>query len=271
MCGHHYGQSSLEQIADSERAMILDGPARYGKHHTLAYDTTVHLSRCVISIELDRSDTFGRLFSLMKKHHTLAFLSALRLHHVQTMMNLRQVFEAGAAAAYAIANPNVADFVDIDAFGIMDPTKDLTTKRYKWLKENWPAPSEWIKDEKDRINKSAGHANIVSGDRTFRVVDAGKGVSAPFFDIEDKELVEIDLWQIGSAAIGLMQLFYTVASDVARTGRAVVEFRTDFQQKLDRFGAESKVLLDELKSSDRSKVAIQRIEQRARANPKAGT
>ena len=59
----------------------------------------------------------------------LGFLSALRLHHVQTMMNLRQVLEAGSAAAYAIANPKIEDFVDTDDFGIMDPSKELTSKR----------------------------------------------------------------------------------------------------------------------------------------------
>ena len=42
------------------------------------------------------------------------------------MINLRHVLEAGAAAAYAIANPNIEGFVDVDEFGIMDPSKDLT-------------------------------------------------------------------------------------------------------------------------------------------------
>src|SRR6516164_11309174 len=41
---------------------------------------------------------FARFFSLLKKHHMLALLSALRLHKVQTMINLRQVLEAGINA-----------------------------------------------------------------------------------------------------------------------------------------------------------------------------
>ena len=106
--------------------MIRDGEARYGRHYKHARAAAIYLTLCVESVELDRSDTFGRLSSSMKKHHTLAFLSALRLHHVQAMMNLRHVLEAGAAAAYAIANPNIEGFVDVDEFGIMDPSKDLT-------------------------------------------------------------------------------------------------------------------------------------------------
>ena len=130
----------------------------------------------------------------MKKQQFLAFLSALRLHNVQAMMNLRQVLEAGAAAAYAIANPNVEDFVDIDEFGIMDPSTKLLGKRYKWLGEQYPVASNWIKETKDEINANSAHANIISGSRTFRVSEDGKGVSTPFFDVEDTDYVKIDLW-----------------------------------------------------------------------------
>jgi hypothetical protein len=106
--------------------MIRDGEARYGRHYKHAWSATIYLTRCVETVDNDRSEVFGRLISLIKKHQMLAFLSALRLHHVQAMMNLRQVLEGGAAAAYSIANPNVEDFVDIAEFGIMDPSKELT-------------------------------------------------------------------------------------------------------------------------------------------------
>ena len=50
----------------------------------------MYLTLCIASVDLDRADTFGRLFSLMKKHHTLSVFSALRLHKVQAMMDLRR-------------------------------------------------------------------------------------------------------------------------------------------------------------------------------------
>lgn len=164
-----YAQSSIEEIIKSERAMVRDGRARYGRYYKHARGATMYLTLCVEAVDNDRSETFGRLLSLIKKHHMLAFLSALRLHHVQAMMNLRHVLEAGAAAAYCIANPKVEDFVDIDEFGIMDPSKELTSKRYKWLDENYSARSGWIKEQKTLINDQSAHANLVDAGRTFHV------------------------------------------------------------------------------------------------------
>jgi hypothetical protein len=261
-----YAQSTIEEIIDSERVMALDGAARYRRYYKHKRNAALYLTLCVVSVERDRSDTFGRLLSLMKKQQMLAFLSALRLHRVQAMMNLRQVLEAGAAAAYAIANPKVEDFVDIDACGIMDPSQELTKKRYRWLAENHLVKSNWIKDKKDQINVQTAHANILSGDGTFRVIDGGKTASTPFFDIED--FVKIDLWLISSIAITLMDLFYGVADSVARLGRSVVEVRPDFQQTVQGFSIESDALRDELKGSDRYKAAMQKIEQRAKASGK---
>jgi len=131
--------------------MALDGEARYGRHYKHAREATVYLSLCIVGVDWDHSDTFGRLFALLKKHHMLAFLSAIRLHKVQAMMNLRQVLEAGAAAAYAIAHPGVHGFVEIDSFGIMDPSQKLVGKRNRWLDEKYPAKSNWIRETKDRI------------------------------------------------------------------------------------------------------------------------
>src|SRR2546430_9857689 len=53
-------------------------------------------------------------FAQVKKHHMLALFSTVRLHKVQALMNLRQVLEAGACAAFAIANPDHKHFVDTD-------------------------------------------------------------------------------------------------------------------------------------------------------------
>jgi hypothetical protein len=229
----------------------------------------MYLSLCVVTMEHDRSDTFGRLFSLTKKHHTLAFLSALRLHKVQAMLNLRQVLEAGAGAAYAIAKPDVRGFADIDAFGIMDPSKKLAMKRYRWLDENYPDNSKWITKAKDQINSQTAHANIVSADATFRVGQGADVVDLPFFDAEHKDMVHADLRMISDAAITLMDLFYGVAKDAARAaGRPVVEFRPDFSNRIAILVAQSNALLDEIKGGQFFKTAMRKEGERREAKAK---
>jgi hypothetical protein len=152
----------------------------------------------------------------MKKHHMLALLSTLRLHKVQSMMNLRQVLEAGTAAAFAIANPGLEHFADVNAQGLLDPSQALTKKRYQWLEENFPSRSDWIKEKKERINVSTAHANVVSTESVFRVADAGDVVNAPFFDVEDEYTVKADLWLMGSIALTLVDFLLWRQSETQR-------------------------------------------------------
>jgi hypothetical protein len=262
-----YPQSTLQEIVESERSMFLDGESRYGRHFKHARAATIYLTLCVVSVDRDRSDTFGRLFSLMKKHHTLALLSVLRLHKVQAMQNLRQVLEAGAGAAYAIANSDVRDFVDIDEFNIMDASQKLTKKRYQWLNENYPAGSKWIADTKRQINEGPAHANLISADAAYR--ETAEVADLPFFDIEDEYFVQADLWLISSVAITLMDLFYGVTQGVARAiGRSVLEFRPDFLNTVAGLAVESNALLDEIKGSNRYKVAMLNEKQRSEEKAK---
>jgi hypothetical protein len=240
-------QSTLEEIIESERLMLLRAEDRYGKYYQNARECSIFLSRCIAGVDHDRM-MFARFFALMKKHHMLALLSIIRLHKVQAMMNLRQVLEAGAAAAFAIANPEQRHFADTDEQGLLDPTQELTKKRYKWLHENYRDKSDWIKSTKEQINMSAAHANIVSSGSIFRVADAGDTINAPFFDIEDEYVVKADLRQAASIALTLMDLFYGV-----NRGRNVIGFSPAFAVTIGRLAQETDALLAEMKATDRFK------------------
>jgi hypothetical protein len=245
-----FSQSTLEEIIESERLMLLASRERYGSYFGHARECSIFLSRSVTAVDHDRM-MFSRFFSLMKKHHMLALLSILRLHKVQAMMNLRQVLEAGAAAAFAIANPELHHFADTDKQGLLDPAQALTKKRYQWLDQNYRQKSEWIKAKKEQINLSTAHANIVSSESTFRVADAGGMINAPFFDIEDEYTAKADLWQTGSIALTLVDLFYGV-----NQGRNVIEFCPGFTCHVGRLAQDNEALINEIKSTDRFKQAL---------------
>jgi hypothetical protein len=246
-----FPQSTMEEIIESERLMLVNAKDRYGKYYTHSRGVSVFLSQCVTALDPDRM-MFGRFHAQMKKHHMLALLSTLRLHKVQAMMNLRQVLEAGASAVFAIANPEQHHFVDTDHRGILDPSQELTKKRYAWLHKHYEKKSQWIKETKERINASAAHANIISADSIFRIADGGDQISTPFFDIEDEYFVIADLWLIASVAITLMDLFYGVNQNV-------IEFRAGFADTIGQIADESNALLAELKTTDRFKRVVEKF------------
>ena len=244
-----FKQDTIGNIIESESQMILHGAERFGDYFINASEFNNLLQQFIKSVDPDRF-IFAMFLAQIRKHHLLAHFSAVRLHHVQAMMNLRQVLEAGSCAAYAIANPDREGFADIDENGIIDATQELTKKRYKWLEDNFKKGSDAIKNMKNTINSSTAHSNIVYAHNNFRFDgEQGKFVT-PFFDIEDESLVKTDLWQIGNIAMGLMDLFYGVNKDIK-----VIKFVDDFVPRLKALEAENHRLKAEMMSTDRFKNA----------------
>jgi hypothetical protein len=243
-------QSTVEEITESERDLVLTADQRYGDFSRHARECSLFLSRCIISVHRDRM-MFARFFSLLKKHHMLALLSALRLHKVQTMINLRQVLEAGAAAAFAIANPETEHFATTDGQGFIDPSQELTKKRHRWLDKNFPAGSAAIKENKERINNYFAHPNVVLTNQTFEVNEAINEISTPFFDVEDEFQVKFDLWLTASISIDVMDFLYGV-----NKGRNVVKFIPNFESDLHQFHQRNRDLLTEMQSTERYKRAF---------------
>jgi len=250
-----FKQSTIGEILDSEREMVLKGAECYGEYFVNAADFNHLLNEFLKSIDPDRF-IFAAFLSQVRKHHTLALFSAVRLHHTQTMMNMRQVLEAGACAAYAIANTDVADFGDNDQ-GIINPSDTLTKKRYKWLEDNYKTGSDAIKRMKGSINNSAAHSNIVYAQKNFKFNAESGSFETPFFDMEDDYHVKTDLWMIGNVIMGLMDLFYGVNKDLD-----VLKFADDFIPRLKALEKQNEKLKNEMMQSDRYKVAQESKEKK---------
>lgn len=116
-----FKQSTFGEIIDSEREMFLTASERYGDFFINASEFNVLLNEFIKSVDPDRF-IFAMFLSQIRKHTTLALFSAVRLHHIQAMMNLRQVLEAGSCAAYAIANIDKSGFADEEASYITGAT-----------------------------------------------------------------------------------------------------------------------------------------------------
>lgn len=187
-----FPQNTIEQILNSEHAMVLTAPERFGEHYVVAQDCVLFATQFLKSLDPDRW-VFAKFQALAKKHLALALFSTVRLHKVQAMMDLRQAMEAGAGAAYAIANPDHRDFVSADEYGILDASKKLTSKRNKWLDKNYPNASKAIQEIKDKINASTAHANLISAYGMSEANPQEGWFSEPFLDAEDVYFVKTDL------------------------------------------------------------------------------
>jgi hypothetical protein len=251
-----FPQSTLEQITESEAQMVRTAKERFGNFFLNAWACSVLLSKCVVSVDHTRLN-FARFHVVLKKHHTLAVLSIVRLHKVQAMMDLRQALEAGCAGAFAIANPEDEHFFKIDQHGIVTTPQKLTEKRYRWLEKNFKARSDAIKTKKDLINNNQSHANVISADSVFRIDDTGELINAPFFDIEDDYFVKTDLWLAAGIALELMDWFYGV-----NKGRDVIAFAPRFVEDVQALAKEADALRAEMVATDRYQRAMAKMDAR---------
>jgi hypothetical protein len=251
-----FPQSTFEEVVESEQQMVLKADDRFGKYWTTARESSIFLSRCVASFNHDRMN-FGRFIAILKKHHMLAILSAVRLHKSQAMMNLRQALEAGATAAFALANPEDKHFLKWED-GLIQLPKNLPGKRYDWLAEHHKELSDAIKSKKDLINNSQSHANVVASHSIFRV--DGEQANVPFFDQEDAYHVQTDLWLCAAVALDVMKLLREV-----NTGLDVAEFTENFDNHLLVLERRVAVLLEKMKATERYQKAAAALEAKSAA------
>lgn len=226
-------------MVESEKAMVLDGEKNYGDYFKNTETFNFFLGEFLKSIDMEQY-VFAIFLSQLRKHHTLALFSALRLHHIQAMMNLRQVLEAGAWAAYAIGNPNHECFAKNNYQGVADIPDSLNVKKNKWLDQHYKKGSDAIKKMKQGINETTSHSGIVYAYQTFNFdAEAGK-FDSPFFD-KDDFMVKSDLWMVGNVAMVLLDLFYGV-----NKGRDVIKFKDDFIPRLKELEKRNAKLREEL-------------------------
>jgi hypothetical protein len=247
-----FKQKTIDDIIESEHLMVSTAPQRYGAYYTIELDLAEFLSSAVKSVNRDHA-IFVRFLSQVKKHHLLAVFSTVRQHQIQAMMNLRQVLENGACAAFAIANPEPTHFASTTPEGTLDTSNKLNDA-YKWLKKKFPQGSARIKAMKDDINSSIAHANIVYTQNNFRLADSGNEFGTPFFDIVDEYFVRSDLLMASGIALSLIKLFYGVNKDVY-----AIVWRDDFESRFASLFERETALRSEMHSSDRFKEQQRKI------------
>lgn len=100
---------NLGELLEEEKRLVLSWGEEYWEYFTNTLDLFLLLNEAIDEINPDYL-WFPIFLSNIKTHSLLAILSAIRLHHVEAMMNLRQVLENSVWAAYALHHKNETDF-----------------------------------------------------------------------------------------------------------------------------------------------------------------
>ncbi|MFN7098408.1 MAG: hypothetical protein ACK4PR_12765, partial [Gammaproteobacteria bacterium] len=150
--------SLINTLSQTEYAL---GDKNDKKYHPFSTHTiqSIELIQTSIAGTLDfKADEFLRYYRAIYKHLVLAFLSTLRLQETQASLNIRQLLEVGACAAYSLGepqlyNPTISTEIDL----LNDKTR---VNAYKWLEKNDPSLSNFLESIKKNINISYAHGGL---------------------------------------------------------------------------------------------------------------
>jgi len=238
-------QSTIGEILDSEKEMVLRGAERFGAYFINANEMNNLLNHFVKSVD-PYLYFFAIFLSHIKKHHTLALFSATRLHHVQAGMNMRQVLEASSWAAYAIAHTEMEKFYEDDENGMMVIPEKLKDAKNSWLAINFPDGSKVLKNYIKHVGSTTAHANLFHTMQNFKFNFENGRFESPFFDYEDDFYVKTDLWWIANVGYGAMDLFYGINKKLN-----TIVFSDDFVPRLLELKRKNDLLKLEMMQSTR--------------------
>lgn len=200
---------TFEALSEEENAMVLSAEEKHGKYFLHAKNMVTLMNNMVDSVNKPMRIFFLLFLSQTRNNLTLALLSTIRQHHVQTGMNLRQVLEASAWAAYGMAHEDEGAFFRKSDTGKTITTPDtLKNARDKWLTVNHAVKSKEIKQLKKQINETVAHANVVYTFQNFAIMsDDTPGFATSFADFEDEFQIKTNLLMVANFAMGIMELF----------------------------------------------------------------
>src|SRR3989338_957605 len=244
---------TIQDILDTERDMITLAERTYGNAFRNASEFN-DLLKNFLKEAKSEAWIFILFLSQIKKNGTLAPFWIARLHHIQAMLNLRQVLEAGVNAAYGLAYPNEDDFIIKQRDGTLDASEILDGKRRKWIEKNHAKHSTFIKKMKAAINKSCAHSNMAYAFNNFSMADYKFHI--PYFDKREEHQIKADYWLIGNITLGLMDLFYGINRSVNR-----ITFVDDFVVRLKKLEADNHALRDELRKHPRFNIFVPELDK----------
>lgn len=233
----------ISYLTNIENELINKAHKNYGQIFDNSYNTISFIWNFIKKAD-PSAWIFISFLSQVLKSLTLALLSAIRKHAIQSYLMLRNALESGALACYGLTTFKPDEFVNIDSKGIAHEKKKLKQKAYSWLNKNYPDSAKNLKHEKDIINKVFAHSSIIQTSWNYELSNLEMSVS--FLDKDDELLEKQRLWAIANTTLGLLDLFSKVISDYPK-----VELVDDFKKNMEELWKANEIIKKELMSHPR--------------------
>jgi hypothetical protein len=235
---------TLIDISKEDDRLIGEAKIKYGKIYDNTENLVFFLWDFLKSAEAD-AWIFASFLSQVRKFAILSLLSTIRKHNAQSLMDIRQIFEASVLATYSLHERNDTTYYYKDKNDVAYVKENVRAKAYKWLGDNYKNHSDTIKNQKQIINNMWTHANILLTPLNFRLEGEEKFLSS-VFDNEDDFQAKNNLWFLANSCWGLLDLF---AREIIKTKMA--KLSDDFVLKMQQFGKDNEFLKKELTADPR--------------------
>lgn len=237
---------SLTNISEEENILINEAKNKYGGVYNNAENLVFLLWDFLESVEAD-AWIFASFLSQVQKFAILSLLSTIRHHNAQSLMNIRQFFEAGILAAYSLHERNDTTYYYKDKNDVDYAKENVKGKAYQWLEKNYKSHSDSIKNQKEIINSMWTHSSILLTPLNFELKSDKKFLTS-LFDKEDDFHTKSDLWFLANSCWGLLDLF---EKEITKTKMA--KLSDDFASNMKQYGEDNTELKKEFVENPRIK------------------
>ncbi|RJG26721.1 hypothetical protein [Paenibacillus thiaminolyticus] len=231
---------NIYELSDEENRLVHIAGERYGEIFFLAKEVVEYSWLFVPSIS-QRVFVFNAFLTQINKMISLALLSILRHHTVQSQMSLRTALESTILACYALYKPDESEFIqeNIDFPGTLLEKRSVKNKAYKWIEKNYKQYSEKIEYSKKTINNLFAHSNLINA---FRNVEYGRKANSSVFDMTPELIQKVYISHLTNSFILQIDLIGKVIHDYP-----LCKLNPDFHEKIDYFYSKNKSHFDKLK------------------------
>lgn len=198
---------SLKEISHKEDELINNAMKTHTDYYRICCDY-LKLLNCIKSVE-ENYQLFLDFHIIVFNDLSIASLSIVRRHFIQSQIILRHALESVVLACYSLENNKINDYLVMLNDMTLKP-KNVLVKAYNWLDNNFPEYSKAIKNNKNLINTYHAHANSIISEANRHFILKGNKLKIQIFDSYPDNFIDAVLMIIINTISNIIHLYIEV-------------------------------------------------------------